>query len=132
MNTQNDSHENRVRPAAVAGQFYPEAPDELLAEVDRFITAAKVSLEAVPKAIIAPHAGYRYSGPIAGSAYACLARGRNSIKRVVLLGPSHFVGFAGLAASSAGAFASPLGIVRVDEEALEQVRSLPHGHETHA
>jgi len=114
-----------VRPPAVAGQFYPADPEELRAEVKDFIAAAKKGTDKIPKAIIAPHAGYMYSGPIAGSAYASLARGRDQFKRVVLLGPSHFVGFDGLAASSATVFQSPLGPVSVDEESLARIRALP-------
>ena len=111
-----------VRHAAVAGQFYPDDPQELRADVERFLAAAK-AVETVPKAVIAPHAGYFYSGPIAGSAYAGLARGRDSIRRVVLLGPSHHVAFAGLATSSAEAFESPLGRVPVDMKALDLLLS---------
>jgi MEMO1 family protein len=119
------SQGSAVRPPAVAGQFYPADPDELRAEAESFLAAAGPGADRVPKAIIAPHAGYRYSGPIAGSAYARLARGRGRLRRVVLLGPSHCVAFHGLAASSATAFQSPLGLVRVDEEALGRVRALP-------
>jgi MEMO1 family protein len=126
-----------VRQPAVAGQFYPADPEELRTMVDGFLAAAKTVSDKIPKAIIAPHAGYPYSGPIAGSAYACLVRGCSLFKRVVLLGPSHFVAFPGLAASSAAFFQSPLGPVPVDEEALARVRALPqvttldaaHGHE---
>jgi AmmeMemoRadiSam system protein B len=114
-----------VRLPAVAGQFYPENPEKLRSMVDGFLAAAKTVSDKIPKAIIAPHAGYPYSGPVAGSAYACLARGRGRLKRVVLLGPSHFVAFPGLAASSASAFQSPLGSIPVDEEALTLVRALP-------
>ena len=114
-----------VRPPAVAGQFYPDDPEELRSEVKDFIAAAKTDTDKIPKAIIAPHAGYMYSGPIAGSAYACLARGRDRFKRVVLLGPSHFVALDGLAASSATVFQSPLGPVPVDEDALARIRKLP-------
>jgi MEMO1 family protein len=114
-----------VRQPAVAGQFYPADPDELRMDVNDFLAAAKTPTGKIPKAIIAPHAGYPYSGPIAGSAYACLARGRDRFKRVVLLGPSHFVAFKGLAASSATIFQSPLGPVPVDEEALARLRALP-------
>jgi AmmeMemoRadiSam system protein B len=114
-----------VRLPAVAGQFYPADPEELRTEVNGFLAAAKIVSEKIPKAIIAPHAGYPYSGPIAGSAYACLARGRGRFKRVVLLGPSHFVAFPGLAASSASVFQSPLGPIPVDEEALARARALP-------
>jgi len=114
-----------VRPPAVAGQFYPADPEELRAEVNGFLAAAKTAEGKIPKAIIAPHAGYRYSGPVAGSAYARLAGGRDRFRRVVLLGPSHFVGFDGLAASSATVFQSPLGPIPVDEEALARIRALP-------
>jgi hypothetical protein len=114
-----------VRLPAVAGQFYPKNPEELRTMVDGFLAAAKTVSDTIPKAIIAPHAGYPYSGPIAGAAYACLARGRGLFKRVVLLGPSHFVGFDGLAVSSASVFQSPLGLIPVDEEALARVRALP-------
>jgi len=114
-----------VRLPAVAGQFYPENPEELRTMVAGFLAAAKTVSDTIPKAIIAPHAGYQYSGPIAGSAYACLARGRGALKRVVLLGPSHFVAFPGLAASSASVFQSPLGLIPVDEEALARARALP-------
>ena len=114
-----------VRPPAVAGQFYPDDPAELRTMVEGFLAAAKAATGRIPKAVIAPHAGYIYSGPIAGSAYACLARGRGSIKRVVLLGPSHFVAFSGLAACSAEWFQSPLGSIPVDEAALARVRALP-------
>jgi AmmeMemoRadiSam system protein B len=114
-----------VRFPAVAGQFYPENPKDLRTMVNDFLAAAKIVSDKIPKAIIAPHAGYPYSGPIAGSAYACVARGRDRFRRVVLLGPSHFVAFPGLAASSASVFQSPLGPIPVDEEALARVRALP-------
>jgi hypothetical protein len=114
-----------VRQPAVAGQFYSDDPEELRSEVKDFIAAAKTTIDKIPKAVIAPHAGYMYSGPVAGSAYACLARGRNRFKRVVLLGPSHFVALDGLAASSATVFQSPLGPVPVDEEALARICKLP-------
>jgi hypothetical protein len=114
-----------VRLPAVAGQFYPENPEELRTMVDGFLAAAKTVSDKIPKAIIAPHAGYPYSGPIAGSAYACLARGRGLLKRVVLLGPSHFMVFPGLAASRASVFQSPLDPIPVEEEALARVRALP-------
>ncbi len=119
------SKDSAVRQPAVAGQFYPANPEKLRAEVNAFLAAAQMADGKIPKAIIAPHAGYQYSGPIAGSAYACLARGRNRFRRVVLLGPSHFVGFDGLATSSATVFQSPLGPVPLDEEALARVRALP-------
>jgi MEMO1 family protein len=122
---QQNGSQQRVRPPAVAGQFYPDDPDELRAEVNRYLTATPGPPGAMPKAALVPHAGYMFSGPIAGAVYACLAGGREVVRRVVLLGPSHRAAFAGLACSSASAFASPLGEVPVDEAALDQVRSLP-------
>ena len=79
----------------------------------------------VPKALIAPHAGYQYSGPVAGSAYALIAPSRDAIERVVLIGPSHRVGFAGLALPEASAFATPLGEVALDAAAIDGIRTLP-------
>jgi MEMO1 family protein len=114
-----------VRLPAVAGQFYPDAPEQLRAMVKGFLATGQAVADKIPKAAIAPHAGYRYSGSIAGSAYTCLARGREVIRRVVLLGPSHFATFSGLAISSAKSFQSPLGSIPVDEAALDQIRNLP-------
>jgi AmmeMemoRadiSam system protein B len=82
----------------------------------------------VPKAIIAPHAGYIYSGPIAASVYARIQPARGRITRVVLLGPAHRVGFHGLALSSADCFQTPLGRITVDQEAVKKISSLPQVH----
>jgi len=108
--------------AAVAGRFYPADPTELRVMVEGFLQQAKAANSIAPKAIIAPHAGYIYSGPIAASAYARLAVARETIKRVVLFGPSHNASFEGLAASSAAAFATPLGPVAVDTAAVRDLR----------
>lgn len=113
-----------VRPPAVAGMFYPAEAEELQSQVDRFLRAATAAGEP-PKAVIAPHAGYIYSGPIAASAYARLRPLRDAISRVVLLGPSHRVAFRGLAASSASAFRTPLGDIPLDRPALDSLRDLP-------
>lgn len=113
-----------MRRPAVAGTFYPVDGQEL----HRLITAYLAVVDAagpVPKALIAPHAGYIYSGPVAASAYAYLAKARGTVSRVVLLGPAHWIAFSGLAASSAEAFISPLGAVPVDCHALQQVLELP-------
>ncbi|MDM8563519.1 AmmeMemoRadiSam system protein B, partial [Candidatus Marithioploca araucensis] len=77
---------NTIRTPAVAGMFYPDNPDELRTMVRKFLSETKVSTEPVPKAIIAPHAGYIYSGPIAASVYARLAPAHHTITKVVLLG----------------------------------------------
>jgi len=114
-----------VRRPAVAGMFYPDDPEELRAQIQSFLAQAIVG-GSVPKAIIAPHAGYIYSGPVAASAYGRLRAGRGIIRRVVLLGPSHRVGFRGIAVSAMNAFATPLGRIPIDKAALEQIRELPY------
>ena len=114
-----------IRTPAVAGQFYPADPAQLHAQVQQFLSQAKPSVKPPPKAIIVPHAGYVYSGPVAASAYARLKPVRDSISRVVLLGPSHRVGFRGIAVSTMRTFATPLGQIPVDQKAVEQVQSLP-------
>jgi AmmeMemoRadiSam system protein B len=124
-----------VRPAAVAGMFYPAAPAALAAEVRAHLARAPASpgaSAAVPKALIAPHAGYVYSGPIAAHAYARLAAGRDTIRRVVLFGPTHRVPVRGLALPSAGAFATPLGPVSVDRQAAAAALALPQVCESDA
>src|SRR5437016_1781750 len=115
----------KVRPPACAGRFYPVDPAELRRMVKSLLASAKTPDGPAPKAIIAPHAGYEYSGPVAASAYACLQSARDTIKRVVLIGPAHCVEFAGLATSSADAFSTPLGSVSVDKNAIAQLRLLP-------
>lgn len=114
-----------VRRPAQAGRFYPADPLELRAEVQTLLASAGRPRAVPPKAMIAPHAGYIYSGPIAAAAYACLAAGRGGVKRVVLIGPAHFVGFAGLASTGMDAFATPLGCVPVDREGVRTAEALP-------
>jgi AmmeMemoRadiSam system protein B len=114
----------RVRPPAVAGSFYPREADALTAAVRRCLPPVP-GPEPVPKALIAPHAGYEYSGPVAGSAYARVAPARGVVTRVVLVGPSHRVAFDGVAVPSATHFASPLGNVPIDGGALARVLALP-------
>jgi len=113
-----------LRPAAVAGMFYPASPGELAKEVGVFLAHAAPSPWR-PKALLVPHAGYVYSGAVAASAYACLAPLRDSIRHVVLLGPAHRVPFSGLAASSAAYFETPLGRVPLAREAQAKLGRLP-------
>ncbi len=115
---------NTVRNPAVAGMFYPADMHELDKMVSAYLDEAKTSGHS-PKAIIAPHAGYVYSGPVAATAYAYLVEARDSIKRVVLLGPAHRIAFSGLAVSSADAFATPLGAISVDKPAVAKILQLP-------
>lgn len=115
-----------IRPAAVAGSFYPGDASALAAEVAAYLAEAAASAGArAPKAIIAPHAGYMYSGAIAGSIHSRLAPLRGIVRRVVLAGPAHRVYVRGAAVPAAHAFASPLGTVPVDLEAVEALRRLP-------
>jgi AmmeMemoRadiSam system protein B len=116
-----------TRSAAVAGSFYPAEPSSLASEVASYLADARdaAATARAPKAIIAPHAGYIYSGPIAASVYARLEPLRGRVKRVVLAGPAHRVYVDGIALPSAAAFESPLGAVRLDRAAIEQLRALP-------
>ena len=116
---------NTVRTPAVAGTFYPADAHELHNMVKNFLQQVDVSNQTVPKALIAPHAGYIYSGAVAASVYAQLAPAREIIEKVVLLGPSHRVPLTGLAATGMTHFATPLGQIPIDQQALEKVLSLP-------
>lgn len=115
-----------VRPSAVAGMFYPGTASELSLYIERALADAAECLPAdmgLPKALIVPHAGYIYSGATAAFAYATLKGA--SIRRVVLLGPAHRVPFYGLALPDSELFATPLGNVRLDIDAMQAVESLP-------
>jgi len=116
-----------VRAPAVAGTFYPGEGRELSLILSQMlgIAAHDAPARAVPKALIAPHAGYIYSGPIAASVYSLLAPARRTIRRVVLLGPTHRVAMRGLALPGCQAFATPLGKVEIDDAAVEALRGLP-------
>ncbi|RLE15929.1 MAG: AmmeMemoRadiSam system protein B [Actinobacteria bacterium] len=116
-----------VRPPAVAGAFYPAAPQVLRQAIDEAFAAAapRPSDAPVPKALIVPHAGYIYSGAIAASAYGRIVPARTIIKRVVLLGPSHRAYFRGLAVPSVDAFETPLGLVPIDTAARTAALTSP-------
>ena len=123
-----------IRPAAVADMFYTGNPAQLRAEVDGMLAEASVTT-ATPKAIIVPHAGYIYSGPIAASAYAQLIPAKDKIRRVILLGPCHRVALSGLATSSADYFETPLGSIAIERELSDQLLQFPQVQEfdqTHA
>ncbi|MCW5664998.1 MAG: AmmeMemoRadiSam system protein B [Piscinibacter sp.] len=115
-----------TRPAAVAGLFYPDDAEALRAEVRAALAGARPAPSAAaPKMLLVPHAGYVYSGPIAGSGYALLAPWAERIRRVVLLGPTHRVALRGLAAPTVDAFETPLGRVPLDRAALDTLVALP-------
>lgn len=117
----------RIRPAAVAGTFYPARAGDLRAIVATSLADAVVlpAGASPPKALVVPHAGLRYSGPIAASAYLRLVPIASAIERVVLLGPSHRVAFRGIATSTADAFETPLGRIRLDVRGAGRLRRLP-------
>jgi AmmeMemoRadiSam system protein B len=105
----------KVRRAAVAGSWYPGDPERLAAEVDEYLDAAHVAADVpAPRAIVAPHAGLRYSGPVA--AYAYKAARAAGCRAIVLVGPSHFIPFRGVSIWPSGEWETPLGRVTVDEE----------------
>ena len=121
------------RPAAVAGRFYPRRPEVLRDTVTAMLDAVEVPDDDVPaRGYVVPHAGYRFSGPVAAQVYARIRRHRDRIDRIVLVGPSHFVPLTGAAASGYPSWATPLGPVdtaapegiRTDEAAHEQEHSL--------
>lgn len=119
-----------VRRAAVDGLFYPAAPPALRQQVERCLGEAADDNHhragGPPKLLIAPHAGYAYSGAVAAAAYALLGRGRHAtVTRVVLLGPAHRVWVDGLAAPDCAAFETPLGRTAIDAEALANIDGLP-------
>jgi hypothetical protein len=119
-----NSQRARVRPPAAAGLFYAGDPRRLQANVAELIEAVEASGSVPPKALIAPHAGYVYSGSVAAQAFARLRAGAHAIKRVVLIGPAHFVPLRGMAAPTVDAFATPLGRVPLDREALSAIAGL--------
>ena len=124
-----------IRPTAVAGSFYPDRPQDLDALLARCWDDAKITVGPVPKAVVAPHAGYVYSGAVAASAYARIKPAHGRITRVILLGPCHRVAVNGLALSGADAFDTPLGPVEIDKEAAALISDLPQVQtfdETHA
>jgi AmmeMemoRadiSam system protein B len=117
-----------IRQPAVAGAFYPGQRDTLWNDVQAMLGATKVApgaALAVGKAIIVPHAGYIYSGSTAALAYAHLAASRSVIRRVVLLGPAHRVAVRGLALPGVDVFATPLGEIALDVQAIKVISHLP-------
>lgn len=118
-----------IRPAAVAGSFYPAEPQALRDALAEHLAAAAPDASAdtgrPPKMLMLPHAGYVYAGDVAGLGYAPLARWRERITRVVLLGPVHRVPVRGLAAPTVDAFETPLGRVPLDIAALAALGDLP-------
>ena len=118
-------HPNPVRPAAVAGTWYPSDPRELVAQIESMLRTATPSTHGGRlRALVVPHAGLRYSGPTAACAYTALAAGDH--RRVVVLAPNHRVALMGAAVDPSSAYETPLGRMAVDEEAVERLAGQPH------
>jgi AmmeMemoRadiSam system protein B len=119
--------QSSVRQPVVAGTFYPSDPEQLTAQIDHVLARADPRPAHAPpaKAIVAPHAGYLYSGPIAATAYRAIEGRSDDVERVVLLGPAHRVPLEGMAIPSVDAFRTPLGDVPIDDVARRQIASLP-------
>ena len=107
-----------IREPAVAGQFYPGNNSELSTTIRVLLEDVQAEPGPAPKALIVPHAGYIYSGPVAAKAYSRLRSHRELYTRVVLLGPAHSVAVKGLASSAADVFRTPLGDVPLDKAAI--------------
>ena len=110
-----------TRPPAVAGSWYSASAERLGREVDGYVAAAGIAGVPQPRAIVVPHAGLRYSGPVAAFAYHAIEDARYS--SIVLVGPSHFVGFDGVSIWPRGAWQTPFGPVQVDEELARAITS---------
>ncbi len=117
-----------IRPAAVAGMFYSDDPDQLSSDVSYYLQHAEASTKPAPKAIIVPHAGYIYSAPIAASAYRQLQSAKHKIKQVILLGPSHRVAFKGIATPDVDFFSTPLGNIKINQSLCAKAEALDFVH----
>ena len=111
-----------IRPAAVAGSWYPGSADRLARDVDDYVARAQVEERDAPIAIVAPHAGLKYSGPVAAYAYRAVRAG--SYGAAALVGPSHFVGFSGVSIWPRGAWQTPFGAVRVAEDLARRIAAV--------
>ncbi|HEX2887669.1 AmmeMemoRadiSam system protein B [Vineibacter terrae] len=121
-----------VRSPAVAGLFYPREPRRLQADLDALLAAVAPAEAPPPKAVIAPHAGYIYSGAAAAAAFATLAAGAPAITRVVLIGPAHHAWLHSMAAPTVDVFETPLGRIRVDHAALADLPLVQRDDAAHA
>ncbi len=117
-----------LKPPAVAGLFYPDDPDELRSQVLDFLKGGAAGRVERPKALIAPHAGYIYSGATAGHAYAQLRSVAKEISHVVILAPSHHLAFPGIGYCGATRFQTPLGSLTVNRQAIDRISRLPRVH----
>lgn len=124
MGTMTASANTSVRPPEVAGRFYPDGHNACADLLERCLAGARPTGGVDAKVLVAPHAGWVFSGPIAGTAYASLRGRAAGITRVVLLGPAHRAAFRGIASTSADAWATPLGTLAVDWAGLREALSV--------
>lgn len=115
---------SQIRHPAVAGMFYPADASTLHQDIKHYLQEAR-DAAIIPKALVVPHAGYIYSGPVAASAYRQILPLHDKIRRVVLLGPSHRVAFSGLAVPESDCFNTPLGDIAIDRKAIDKISDLP-------
>ncbi len=115
-----------IRRPAVAGTFYPEDPALLREMIERMLRGASVSSEVAPEAVVAPHAGYMYSGPFAAYAFKSLLPLAGTSPTVLLLGPAHFVAFNGVSTGPFTEWETPLGTVPVAVDRVEEILALGH------
>lgn len=116
---------NQIRQPAVAGMFYPADKQSLTHDIQEYLDEVDSVQMTNPKAIVVPHAGYVYSGPIAAAAYKQIIPLKDKINRVVLLGPSHRVAFSGLAVPESDVFSTPLGNIPIDQKGIQLISNLP-------
>jgi len=114
-----------IRHPAVAGTFYPRDRNLLRETVDDLLAGAQSVQHKQIRAVIAPHAGYIYSGAVAAEAFAGLKGLKGRIRRLVVIGPAHFVYLRGIAAPAASVFRTPLGDVPLDTAAIAEIADLP-------
>src|SRR5262249_47215566 len=115
----------QLRKPAVAGSFYPAQPDRLRRQIEELLAEAEPAPKITPKPLIAPHAGYIYSGSPAATAFATLRDSAQTLARIVLIGPAHYVAIRGIALPTVDAFETPLGRVTVNHDALNKITGLP-------
>lgn len=116
---------SQIRQPAVAGMFYPADKQLLTDDIHQYLSDVEYMQKTQPKAIVVPHAGFIYSGPIAASAYKQILPHKDTINRVVLLGPSHRVAFNGLAVPESDEFSTPLGNISIDQKGIQLLSNLP-------
>jgi AmmeMemoRadiSam system protein B len=119
---------NHIRQPAVAGTFYPARGSELHGMLETLLATTPGDGATPPKALIVPHAGYIFSGPVAATGYARLRSIADSVQRVVVMGPSHRIAFHGLAVPDDSIFRTPLGDIALDTDAIQALLTLPQVH----